>query len=81
MYLHYFLLSVLVSLYLFTTLTLTTDNHDVISLATYTTEETMEKALSDREIAIGAGETLKTLFDPAPQGMIHAERLTRYLML
>ena len=61
-----------------TATTPTTDNHDVISLATYSTEETMEKALSDSEILIGAGEKLKPLFDPAPQGMILAERLTRY---
>ena len=41
----------------------------------------MDKAISDKEIAIGggrAGDKLKPLFEPAPQGMVLAERLTRY---
>ena len=64
--------------------TTSTDNHDVISLDTFSTAEAMEKAISDKEIAIGggrAGDKLKPLFEPAPQGMVLAERLTRYLML
>ena len=67
-----------------TTSTTSTDNHDVISLDTYSTSEAMEKAINDKEIAIGgarSGDKLKPLFEPAPVGMVLAERLTRYLML